>query len=501
MLAPLVPRPLADRTPANLPSPTTGDAAEDPFPSPGPNPGRSPQIAAAGLAPSAMLAAAQDMPTMSFAATISPVHAAVALAACAAASIGALSTASLIGYSPARLAQLLDENGHPDAAVLSAEVDRRETEYLVVAALYTAAGWVVGLWALTAAFDEHSLPWALATWIALMLCVAGTLPAVAAETRAERSVLWLLPALRFAWRPLRWPLVLPLLGATHLVVRMLRLRNAQKANAAEVQKQILAAVTDQVATDELADTERTWIANIVALKSRQVSTVMTPRPDIVALPDTLTLREAIETALEHGFSRYPVYHERIDEVVGVFHVKDALRVLHETPDRITTTKVAEAMREPMFVPETTGVAQLLRRAQASNQHMVIVIDEYGTTVGLATVEDLLEEIVGEIDDEYDLEDATEAAEERIRVLEAGRVLEVPARSTVADVNELLGSDLPEDGDYETVAGLVIAHCHHIPTVGEKITVGEVEFEVLEADDRRVQRLRATSIAHEAAEGA
>jgi CBS domain containing-hemolysin-like protein len=152
------------------------------------------------------------------------------------------------------------------------------------------------------------------------------------------------------------------------------------------------------------------------------------------------------------------------------------------------------MREPLFVPETMGAAQLLRRFQAGNQHMAIVLDEYGTTAGLATVEDLIEEIVGDISDEYDSPHQDGPEEEQIQVVEAGRVLEIPARTTVAEVNHLLGTELTEDGDWETVAGLVIAHCNHIPLVGETVVVEGVEFHVLAADERRVQRLRATAVA-------
>jgi len=157
------------------------------------------------------------------------------------------------------------------------------------------------------------------------------------------------------------------------------------------------------------------------------------------------------------------------------------------------------MRETLFVPETMGAAQLLRRFQAGHQHMAIVLDEYGTTAGVVSVEDVLERIVGDIGDEYDDPHETTPAPEQIRVIEAGRVLEIPARTTVAEVNELLGTELSEEGDWETVAGLVIARCSHIPRVDETVVVDGVEFRVLAADERRVQRLRATALAPQPAE--
>jgi putative hemolysin len=299
-----------------------------------------------------------------------------------------------------------------------------------------------------------------------------------------------LAPLRTGWYLLRWPIVLPLFSFTGLVVRALRIQKKASADPAEVQKQVMAAVADNVDEAELADAERTWIGNIVTLKDLQVATVMTPRPDITALDESISLREAVDQALEHEFSRYPVYRERIDEVVGIFYVKDAMRLLQQDPEKMADTPLKSILREPLFVPETTGAAQLLRRIQSGNQHMAIVIDEYGTTVGLATIEDLVEEIVGEIEDEYD-PPSSEQGDEQIRIVEAGRVLEIPARTTVQDINRLLGSQLSDDGDWETVAGLVIDNANRIPTTGETLVVGDVEFRVLEADERRVQRLRVT----------
>jgi putative hemolysin len=195
-----------------------------------------------------------------------------------------------------------------------------------------------------------------------------------------------------------------------------------------------------------------------------------------------------------------VYRERIDEVVGIFYIKDALRLIQQGTKKTSETPLRTLLREPLFVPETTSVAQLLHRVQAGNQHMAIVIDEYGTTVGLATIEDLVEEIVGEIEDEFDAPASEQPEEEQIRVIEEGRVLEIPARTSVQDLNRILGSQLSDEGDWDTVAGLVINSCNHIPPVGETVIIDDVEFRVLEANERRVQRLRVTIIAPAEAEG-
>lgn len=432
--------------------------------------------------------------------SIVPLYALLAIAATALGSYGAIAAGSLIGYSPTRLRQLLDDRRHPDKDKLVAELGARDREYFIVATILAGAGCVLGLLALGSAVDPSTYPWALGSWAALMLFVAGSLPGAIADNRAESAVLRSLPLLRGAWHSLRWPLVLPLHGLTRLTVRALRLQREHADDPAEVQKQVMAAVDDNIDKDELADTERTWIGNIVALKDQQVSTVMTPRPDIIALPESMTLHQALDQALEHEFSRYPVYRERIDEIVGIFYIKDALRLMQQSDAVMSETPLRTLLRDPLFVPETTSTAQLLRRVQTGNQHMAIVIDEYGTTVGLATVEDLVEEIVGEIEDEFDPPTSEQSEDEQIRVIEEGRVLEIPARTSVQDVNRILGSQLSDEGDWDTVAGLVINSCNRIPPVGETVLINDVEFRVLEANERRVQRLRVSVIAPAEPEG-
>jgi putative hemolysin len=427
---------------------------------------------------------------------VGPLFLVATVAAAGVASFGALAMASLIAYSPTRLAQLLEEEGEADPAGRTAAIDRRDDEYLVVAAALVAAGWIGGLGAIA----RGAPAWAGVAFVVAMLLLGSSLPIAVARLRAERTLVMVLPVVHALWLALRWPLVVPILAVTRLGLRLLGLRIQAPHDPAEVQRQVVAAVADTVTDAPLAQEERTWIGNIVGLKELPVSTLMTPRPDIVAFPEAMAVRDAVQKALEQGFSRYPVYRDRIDEVVGVFYVKDALRLLLDETARSGTTTLRAMLRETIFVPETTRAAQLLRRFQAGNQHMAIVIDEYGTTVGLVTVEDVLEQIVGEIEDEYDPPPQA-TGDEQIRVVETGRVLEFPARTTVAEINALLGTELPEQGDWETVAGLVIARTNHIPVVDETVTIDGVEFRVLQADERRIRRLRATALAPQPAEGA
>jgi CBS domain containing-hemolysin-like protein len=496
-------RPVPRQTPNSQPPAVDGSAAEDPFPA---SPARAAQppskaarrrVPVLGLAPVVLLPggtvlAHSQLPTVTLAATVSPLDLTLSLAGILLAGFGTWAATGLGGYSPALLKQLA-EDGDQRAEAMAGDLDRHDREYLVVAFAYTAIGWLVGLHFLLRGVDAANHALALAVFLGVMLLIGGSLPVAVGHARAERTLVAVLPWVRGAWWLLRWPLVLPLLAVTRFCLLVLGVKVAASRDAAEVQKQVLAAVEDSTSEAPLAESERTWIGNIVALKELQVSTIMTPRPDIVAFPETLPVRELLEQALEHGFSRYPIYRERIDEIVGLFYVKDALRLLHQHGGKELDAPLGALLREPLFVPETMGAAQLLHRFQAENLHMAIVLDEYGTTAGLISVEDVLEEIVGEIGDEYDTPSAAEPKEEQITVVEAGRIVEVPARVSVAELNEALGSELPDDGDWETVAGLVIAACNRIPKIDEVVQVHSVEFKVLDADDRRLKRLRVSTL--------
>jgi putative hemolysin len=476
------------------PTPTQCEALSAPDPDPLP----APRIAMAA-AVAAPLPLPLDAPPDLTGMVASPLHLAIAVAGIAGATLGTLGMAALLSYSPARMRQLLEEDGYPDPALSTAALDQRDEEYLVTAAALGGAGWGLGLWATAEAFAGSYMVWAVAAFLVVTLWLAVSLIG-AAQERPERILLRVLRPLRVLWLALRWPLVLPIAATSRLVLRASGAQAAEPTDTAEVQKQVLAAVTDTVTEGSLPHAERTWIGNIIGLKDLQVSTLMTPRPDIVAFPESMSLREGVQKALEHGFSRYPVYRDRIDEIIGIFYVKDALRLMQDDVGQCSGTPLRSMLREVLFAPETTGAAQLLRRFQSGNQHMAIVIDEYGTTVGLVTVEDVIEAIVGDIGDEYDPPPSAPDDTEQIRVVETGRVLEIPARTAVAEVNQLLGSELPEEGDWETVAGLVIARLNHIPVVDETVAIDGVEFRVLQADERRIQRLRATLLAPQPAEG-
>jgi magnesium and cobalt transporter len=207
---------------------------------------------------------------------------------------------------------------------------------------------------------------------------------------------------------------------------------------------------------------------------------MTPRPDIVALPATATVEEARRTFLESGHSRLPVYRGSVDEIVGVLHVRDLLKV--ERDDVGTTA--AHLAREPTFVPETRSVAALLPEMRLKTQ-LAVVLDEYGGTAGIVTLEDLVEEIVGEIRDEHDEE------EKPLREERDGSWT-INAATHVEELEELFGIELGER-DFDTVGGLVVSQLGRVPHEGDRLQFQSILIDVLQMDGRRIREVRVQRV--------
>lgn len=230
----------------------------------------------------------------------------------------------------------------------------------------------------------------------------------------------------------------------------------------------------------IEEEERAMIHSIFEFGDTVVREVMRPRVDIVAVPADATVNGAIGLMAEHGHSRLPIYEGTIDHIIGVVYMRDLVPALRQGRlDR----PVSEVRRPAFFIPETKKVDELFKEMQQKKLSMAIVLDEYGGTAGLVTVEDLLEEIVGEIQDEYDLE------EKPIQLIDANTAL-VNARIHVDDVNELLGTRLPVD-EVDTVAGLVYALFGRVPAQGEKVDLPGVELRVEKTLGQRITRVRIT----------
>jgi CBS domain containing-hemolysin-like protein len=229
----------------------------------------------------------------------------------------------------------------------------------------------------------------------------------------------------------------------------------------------------------LEDGEMEMIAGIFDLSQTWVREVMVPRPDIVALPVETTVRDALDTVIEAGHSRIPVYRGTIDDIAGLLYAKDLLPVLRDGREE---RPLAGLLRAAYFVPESKQVDDLLGDLQHRRVHMAIVVDEFGGTAGLVTIEDLIEEIVGEIEDEYD-----PAAPPRVRQVAEGEVV-CHAGVDIDDINDLMDIALPADG-VDTLAGLVFTRLGKVPDVGDVARFDDAEIEVLALDGRRIHEVR------------
>jgi len=209
--------------------------------------------------------------------------------------------------------------------------------------------------------------------------------------------------------------------------------------------------------------------------------VMVPRIDMLCIREDASLEHVMNFISEDGHSRIPVYRESIDNIVGVLYVKDLIRLLYTEKKNF---KVSDIMRPPFFIPETKKISELLREFQHKKVHLAIVVDEYGGTDGLVTIEDLLEELVGEIEDEYDT-----APESMLIVDEQNKqAVSVDGRLEIDELEEYFQIPLKED-NYETVGGLIFTLLERIPYQGEQITFKGLQFTVEKVDERRVHRVK------------
>ena len=286
------------------------------------------------------------------------------------------------------------------------------------------------------------------------------------DLAARRAARPLLGLLRVA--PLRW-LTWFLNGIGNAV-------SPGPARAPVVSEVELIALTEAAAAGAAIESEeRDLIESVFALGDTIIREVMVPRTDMVTVDAVKGVSEILDLVSDKGFSRLPVVGDGIDDIVGILMVKD---LLGERPGG--EELIGRLMRPAWFVPETKHADELLREMQVGRPHLAVVVDEYGGTAGILTVTDILRELVGEIPQ-------VDADIEAIQTLESG-CFEVPAALHVTDVNEALNIDLPEEEDYETLAGFILARLGHLPQEGESFEENGLAFKVLKASDRRVLRV-------------
>jgi CBS domain containing-hemolysin-like protein len=376
--------------------------------------------------------------------------------------------------TPNRLGQVLREDEH---AALAAD-----TLEMIAAAAFVAST-TLAIWSQSTAggaVDSRTLATGAACGAAALLVIEIWIPWAVARLWAAGFVYYTWPF----WRAMAW-LLLPLVAGARFadtVLHRLAGREQEEPDEESFEDEIRTIVTEGHREGLLEEDAREMIEGVIELGDVDVSEIMTPRTDMVSLPVSRNWDEMIQFAIQAEHTRIPVYSKTRDDIVGILHIKDLLPEMAKPPaERVEPW--SKLLREPYFVPETKPVDVLLQEFQRTRHHVAIVLDEYGGVSGLVSMEDVLEEIVGEIGDEYD-----EELVEGIKELEGG-AFEALGRVHIDEINERLALDLPDDRDFDTIGGFVFSELGHIPARGEQLVYNNARFTVVDATNRRIERLR------------
>jgi putative hemolysin len=320
--------------------------------------------------------------------------------------------------------------------------------------------------------------WSTLIVTVLLLLFGEIIPKTLTVSDSGRTALWIAgPLARVTW--LLTPLTSAFLAATNLIVRLFGVTH--HAGPYVTEEDIKQLVNVGVEQKVLEEGERELIHSIIEFGDTIVREVMTPRTDMVTVARSATPRKALDLVIADGYSKLPVYEENVDNIVGVVHDRELLIALAN--GSIATATIVSLMRPVVHVPDSKRVSELLREMQRGNFTLAIVLDEYGGTAGLVTMEDLLEEIVGEIRDEHD-----EDEEEPIRRIGADEAL-VKSGTNIEDVNAALGLTLPHE-QFETIGGLTVSLFGRLPREGDEINAGDdVRLRVERTRGRRILSVR------------
>jgi putative hemolysin len=284
--------------------------------------------------------------------------------------------------------------------------------------------------------------------------------------------------------PMRWlqtlaaPLVWLLNISASGVIRLLGFKPAIAGELTHTEEELRRLLAGAEQAGVIQSAEQEMLYKVFDFADKEVHEVMVPRPDVVAISIDMPPEDALATIIDSPYTRYPVFRESLDEVVGVLHVRDLFGAIHDVG--IAAVQLEHVLRPAYVVPETKDLAALLGEFRRTKQHMAIVVDEYGVTEGIVTLEDVLEEIVGEIEDEFDLPDTPveRIDEQHVRI---------DGAYTIDDFNEEFGTGLAQE-DYHTVAGLVFGELGRAPEVGDEVQVDGLRLRVLEVEGSRILRL-------------
>ncbi|MGL4945558.1 MAG: hemolysin family protein, partial [Fusobacteriaceae bacterium] len=282
------------------------------------------------------------------------------------------------------------------------------------------------------------------------------------------------------------PIVFILMGISKIIGRLFGIEIKDEALMI-TEKDIISFVNVGEAEGIIEEGEKEMIHSIFEFGETSAKEVMTPRTSMYSIEATKTIEEVWDELLETGFSRIPVYEETIDDVIGILYVKD---ILNSVKRGETEKQIKEFVRVPYFVPETKSIIEILKEFQLKKVHIAMVLDEYGGVVGLVTIEDLIEEIVGEIRDEFDQEEE----ETVIKISETEYLID--AMIDIETLNKELSLDLPISEDYESLGGLITTELSRVCIIGDEVILGDVRLEVKELDKMRISRVLLEKIVDE-----
>jgi CBS domain containing-hemolysin-like protein len=348
------------------------------------------------------------------------------------------------------------------------------------------------------ALGEHALSKAfdtvMATVLAVLLAyliltffhvVIGELvPKGVALGHAEGTALWVSGPVRVFFviaAPFIWVLRRSTDGVLHLLG--LEPPGAERDPLSEAELRML--LSRSSAEGEIEHEEQQMIDKVFVFGDKEAADVMVPRPEVVAVSVEMPPEEALRAVLDSPYTRYPVFRESIDDIIGVLHVRDLFTAVHDRG--ISEVRLGEIVRAAYIVPETKDLASLLQEFRKTNNHFAIVVDEYGGTAGICTLEDLLEEIVGEIEDEFDV------SEVQIEQVDADNY-RVDGMFPIDEFNERFGTDLPDD-DYHTVGGFVFGQLGRAAEPGDDVSYDGMRFDVLEVEGSRIERIAVEFVEH------
>ena len=395
---------------------------------------------------------------------------------------------SLRDFSRSRLDEICRQHGRESR--FGVILKRHELALLAVEILFglvslLLAGLLFGLLEAAQSVPPDGFGWIVraVSWLALaatLLFALLVLPWAISRVAGERYLYltWpLISALLTASRPLLWCALM----VDTFAHRLSGLSEPAEGDAGSLTEEIRSVVDEGQREGVIESEAHSMIHRVMQLQEEDAAAVMTPRTDMFCIQADETLEEARRLLLEAGHTRVPVIGESTDDIVGILYAKDLLRYLSAANEETVTLR--DIVREPFYIPDTTGADTLLENMKRQHVHMAIVLDEYSGVAGLVTMEDILEEIVGEIVDEYDADEDT-----GIYPLSPG-VVEVESRVHIDDLNDQFDFDLPKHGDFETIGGFVFSQLGRVPHPGDSLTWQKLRVTVLQADKRRIHRLR------------